>query len=97
MATYLELKAKAERLLQEAEELRKQEVAEVIKEIKDKMAQYGITTADLGAIAKKPAPKATAVVKYRGPNGEGWSGRGRAPLWLKEALEQGKTKEDFAV
>ncbi|MFC3338598.1 H-NS family nucleoid-associated regulatory protein [Paracandidimonas soli] len=97
MASYLELKAQAEKLLQQAEDLRQQEVAEVIKEIKAKMAEYGITTADLGASSKKAASKASPVVKYRGPNGEEWSGRGRSPVWMKEALEQGKSKEDFAV
>lgn len=99
MATYLELKAKAEKLLQEAEELRQKEVAEVINEIKQKMAEYGITTADLGASKKGGVKKSTgsAPVKYRGPNGEEWSGRGRSPQWLANAIEGGKKKEDFAV
>lgn len=97
MATYLELKAQAEKLLQQAEDLRQQEIADVIKEIKAKMAEYGITAADLGSSSKKSTSKASPAVKYRGPNGETWSGRGRSPVWLKEALEQGKSKEDFAV
>jgi len=96
MANYLELKAQAEKLLQQAEELRKHEVAEVIKDIKNKMAEYGISIADLES-SKKTYTKAASVVKYRGPNGEEWSGRGRSPAWIKEALEQGKSKEDFAV
>lgn len=99
MATYLELKAKAEKLLQEAEELRQKEMAEVINEIKQKMAEYGITTADLGASKKGGVKKSagSAPVKYRGPNGEEWSGRGRSPQWLANAIEGGKKKEDFAV
>lgn len=48
MASYLELKAQAEKLLQQAEEVRKQEVAAVVAEIKSKIAQYGITAKDLG-------------------------------------------------
>lgn len=97
MATYLELKAKAEKLLQEAEALRQQELAEVIQEIKTKMAEYGITVADLGGTAKpkaKTGKKVGAVApKYRNPQtGETWSGRGRAPKWL-----EGKNKEDFAI
>ncbi len=35
--------------------------------------------------------------KYRGPNGEAWSGRGLTPRWLTVLLEEGKTKEDFAI
>jgi DNA-binding protein H-NS len=35
--------------------------------------------------------------KYRGPNGEEWSGRGPAPRWMKPLLAKGKTKEDFLI
>lgn len=108
MATYLELKAQAAKLLEQAEELRKQEVSAVIVEMKEKMAQYGITATDLGITAAdlgittathKKATKASAptVAKFKGPNGEPWSGMGRQPQWLKDALAEGKKKEDFAV
>lgn len=36
-------------------------------------------------------------VKYRGPNGEEWSGRGRLPKWLQVAEAEGKKREEFAV
>jgi DNA-binding protein H-NS len=35
-------------------------------------------------------------LRYRGPNGEAWSGRGRRPAWLNEAIASGKSKDDFA-
>jgi DNA-binding protein H-NS len=35
--------------------------------------------------------------KYRGPNGEEWSGRGPSPRWMKPLLVKGKTKEDFLI
>jgi DNA-binding protein H-NS len=35
--------------------------------------------------------------KYRGPNGEVWSGRGLTPRWLATLIEQGQSKESFAV
>jgi len=46
-----------------------------------------------------PKKKSGAVVaaKFRGPNGETWSGRGLTPRWLSTLLAQGKTKEDFAI
>lgn len=108
MATYLELRAQAAKLLEQAEELRKQEVSTVIAEMKEKMAQYAITASDLGITAAdlglavtthKKATKtpATTVVKFKGPNGEPWSGMGRQPQWLKDALAEGKKKEDFAI
>src|SRR6266496_4126085 len=101
MATYLELKAKAEKLLAEAEELRVKEINEVVAEIKQKMKEYGLTAKDLGGPgrpkkSRAPAAKKTAA-RYRGPNGETWSGgRGRKPRWVTEALAKGKKLEDFA-
>jgi DNA-binding protein H-NS len=35
--------------------------------------------------------------KYRGPNGETWSGRGLMPKWLAALVAQGRSKEEFAV
>jgi DNA-binding protein H-NS len=53
------------------------------------------------AASDKPAKvkKATAAVaaKYRGPNGETWSGRGLTPKWLATLIAQGQTKEQFLI
>ena len=108
MATYLELKSQAEKLLAQAEELRQQEIQKAIADIKSKMQAYGITASDLGIAGAKRAraPRAgkpsanrstsERPVKYRGPNGQGWAGgRGRKPRWLTEALATGKKLEDF--
>ena len=57
------------------------------------------TTAKTKAAAKA-SKKQTAVpvaAKYRGPNGEAWSGRGLMPRWLAALVAQGRTKEDFAI
>ena len=37
------------------------------------------------------------AAKYRGPNGETWSGRGLTPKWLAALIAQGQSKESFAV
>lgn len=52
-----------------------------------------------GVKAAKPARKSLNPVapKYRGPQGEVWSGRGLTPRWLSSLIEQGKDKESFAV
>lgn len=102
MATYLELKEQAEKLLAEAERMREQEIADAVADIKRKIDLYGLTPEDLG-LAKsagpgRTRPKNKAAVKYRGPNGETWSGgRGRKPQWVTQALQQGRNLEDFAV
>jgi DNA-binding protein H-NS len=53
----------------------------------------------LGANAKATRKSAGKVVapKFRGPNGETWSGRGLMPRWLSALVAQGKAKEDFAI
>lgn len=35
--------------------------------------------------------------KFRGPNGESWSGRGLMPKWMQALVAEGKSKQDFAV
>jgi len=104
MATYLELKEQAEKLLAEAERMREQEITEAISDIKRKIELYGLTAADLGLAKNAGGPgmarskPAKSAVKYRGPNGEGWSGgRGRKPQWVVQALKDGRDLEEFAV
>lgn len=108
MATYLELKEQAEKLLAEAERMREQEIADAIADIKQKIELYGLTAADLGLVNSSNGPGAgrgksarsavKSAVKYRGPNGETWSGgRGRKPQWVMQALKDGRDLEDFAV
>lgn len=51
------------------------------------------------AVADTRAPKVrkSPPVKYRGPNGETWSGRGSTPLWLLALEAQGMARSDFLV
>jgi len=53
-------------------------------------------TAPKSAKASKMAGT-TVAPKYRGPNGETWSGRGLMPRWLNQLIEQGAKKDDFAI
>jgi DNA-binding protein H-NS len=48
---------------------------------------------------RKASPQSGQVVapKYRGPNGETWTGRGLAPRWLATLIASGQPKEDFAI
>ena len=50
-----------------------------------------------GTKPKKKAAGGSVAAKYRGPNGETWSGRGLTPRWLATLLAQGQTKEAFAI
>lgn len=90
-------------LRKQAEDLRNQERAGVIEEVRKKIAEYGLTASDLklGVRGGKrsvgaAAPKSAA--KYRSPTGETWSGgRGRKPRWITEALTAGKSLSEFEI
>lgn len=103
MPTYIELMEQAEKLLAQAEQLREKELNDVIADVKEKIKMYGLTAQDLGlappGVAKKPKRAAKAArAKYRGPNGQTWSGgRGRRPQWVVDALAKGKKLEDLAI
>jgi len=49
--------------------------------------------------APKRSPQAgtSVAAKYRGPNGETWSGRGLMPRWLAALVAKGRKKEEFAI
>ncbi len=90
-------------LRKQAEDLRNQERAGVIEELRKKIAEYGLSAADL-KLASRGGRKSVAAVavksaaKYRSPNGETWSGgRGRKPRWITEALAAGKPLSDFEI
>jgi len=100
MSTYSELVSQAQALMAQAEQVRKQELSNVIADIKAKMKEYGITAEDLGSAStgRKSASKSKAPAKYRGPNGELWSGGpGRKPEWVKAALAAGQSLDQFLI
>lgn len=89
-------------LQKQAEEIKAQEFNNAVQEIKAKMAAFGITAADLDGGKARPRKAAAksghpAPAKFRGPNGETWSGRGLMPRWLAALVAQGQSKESFAI
>jgi DNA-binding protein H-NS len=104
LSTYIELKAQAEAMMAHAEQVRKQELALVIQDIKAKMKEYGLTLADLGGASSDSPRKAgaksksVAPAKYRGPNGELWAGGlGRKPEWVRAVLASGKKIDEYLI
>ncbi|VWB16011.1 histone family protein nucleoid-structuring protein H-NS [Burkholderia lata] len=97
MATYKELKAQAEALAEKAEAARRAEMQSAIEDIRAKVAEYGVTEKDIfGARRGKSSTqtKASTEAKYRDPKtGATWSGRGRAPAWIKDA----KNRDRFLI
>ena len=75
---------------------------QVLAETRAKLAELGLTlegalpaaAAGQGGKLRKNAG-APLAVKYRGPKGEEWSGRGRLPKWLQALESTGKAREQF--
>lgn len=96
MATYLELKARAEALAQKAEEARLAELDGIITKIREQIAEYGITPEQLFGRrrANGSSPRTPIAPKYRDPKtGATWSGRGKAPQWIAGA----KNRDRFLI
>lgn len=92
MPTYSELIAQANLLIDQAEQVRKQQRDGVIANIQAQLREHGLTVDDLAFATKRPtATKSKAPAKYRGPSGELWAGGpGRKPEWAKVAIAAGE-------
>jgi DNA-binding protein H-NS len=92
--------AEIERAIQQAQ---REERNQAIAKVKELMAAYGLTLADLGtraaAAPRKAARNGSKVApKYRHPaTGETWTGRGLKPKWLRAELEAGRTIDSFLI
>jgi len=78
----------------------------VLEETRAKLAELGLTleavlptsgSAGQGGQDRKRRRDAgqPLPVRYRGPNGETWSGRGRMPRWLQTLEAEGRNREEF--
>jgi DNA-binding protein H-NS len=104
--SYKQIQKQIEALQRRADKIRDQEVKEVVDRIKVAIAHYGLTAGQLGfnaksgsvnskAKAKKAAPVRAA--KYSDGQGNSWSGMGKRPFWLRDALNAGRALEEFAT
>jgi DNA-binding protein H-NS len=84
-----------------AEKLRQNKLADakaaVLEEMKGKLSALGLTLNDVVPARRSRKSKPAIQVKYRSPDGETWSGRGHAPLWLRQLELQGHNREEYAV
>jgi DNA-binding protein H-NS len=66
-------------------------------------AKRGVAANGTVPAGRKPRGKSHALKgrkvppKYRGPQGETWSGRGLAPRWLSELERKGKKRDSFLI
>jgi len=88
-----DLKAQLEKAQAELDAAITAESAQVLADIREKVATYGFTEKDVFGRKRGEGKAASAPVaaKYQNPKtGETWSGRGRAPVWIKDATNRDK-------
>ena len=71
--------------------------AALLEEVKGKASELGLSLNDVFPARRPRKNKPSVSVKYRSPDGETWSGRGHAPLWLRQLELQGHKREEYAV
>jgi len=77
----------------------------VLAEARDRLAQLGLSLDDAlkseGQDSRKTSRHghgpAKVPPKYRGPNGEQWSGRGRQPHWVRDLVASGQRLDDCLI
>jgi DNA-binding protein H-NS len=83
------------------EQMRQRKLADakaaLLEEMKGKASELGLTLNDVFPTRRQRKSKPSVSVKYRSPDGETWSGRGHAPLWLRQLELQGRKREEFIV
>ncbi|MDW4500133.1 H-NS histone family protein [Sulfitobacter sp. D35] len=71
---------------------------EALATLDAKAKEMGFTLAELTGASKKSGRSVNAP-KFRHPENPEmtWSGRGRQPGWIKEALKAGKSLDDYLI
>jgi DNA-binding protein H-NS len=95
--TYSQLMDEIQALQARADELKQSEVRGVIARIKEAIAAYGLSPADLFGSGRRKAGASgpSRAPRYADGKGNVWGGRGPRPRWLRDALASGKKLSDF--
>ncbi len=75
------------------------EKRKAIAEVEAFARERGLNPADLATILNRKGKKSIGVPKYANPADptQTWTGRGRKPGWVIEALAAGKSLDSFAI
>lgn len=106
MQTIAEIEALIKELQEKKTKIKLQGKRNAIKEIKAKMAEYGITLEDLQPkspekveVTRKVKEKKQQqqVIKFRKSDLETWAGRGPKPKWVKGIEAKGESIDKYRV
>ncbi len=75
---------------------------QTIREIQTLIETFDISSSELKFFDRNVTRRRTTVgvkvpMKYCGPRGELWSGRGRAPHWVQEVENNGGSRDDYLI
>lgn len=90
-----DVKSKVDRAITTYEDRRRREALSAVEEA---AKAHGFNLSDLTTTGRK-GRGATVAPKYAHPENPSvtWTGRGRKPKWVQEALDGGKSLEDLAI
>lgn len=95
-----DLRAVLEQIPAEIKRREAQDKKRIRQELEELAKKSGYSLEELlGEAAEKVAKvRKPAQIRYRSEDGlNTWTGQGRTPNWLSEAIAAGKSKQDFAV
>ena len=93
-----ELKALQKNVDKEIKNFKSRARTAALKDLQAVAKKHGLSVDEI--IGKKgKGKKAAAPAKYQNPAdpSQTWSGRGRQPVWYKEALAKGKTSKSLEI
>lgn len=81
------------------EHVRRQEIIEARKEIRDIAKARGVSVEEVIGTAKKPNSRSGKPVKYQHPQdpSKTWTGLGRRPRWIVDYIASGGELQDLKV
>lgn len=69
-----------------------------IQEIRNLVRKYDVVPDEVFGKGKKvPKAKGKNPPKYQSPDGRTWTGIGKKPSWIAEALERGESLDKFLI
>ena len=102
MVTLDTIQSKIAKLQKQAESIVEKQTSVGLTKIRDLMARHGLSLADIERFvgkkrgrkpgsSAKTAGKRTVAAKYADPKtGATWTGRGRAPVWIRDVKDRSK-------
>lgn len=92
----IELKSEIDVAIENAETRERQEA---LKAAEEAAAKFGFSLDEIAGNGRAMPKKSKAAAKYRNPENpkETWSGRGRKPRWVHDALTAGLDISDLEI